>query len=316
MPEFPSWPSGIANVDLIDAPADHGVPSVVPPERRARRHEGPTAASQTVDAMPATRAVRALSAAGVAPPDEVIDGLDRCRELIEEAKRASADPVEQVVARLASGDLSAGDVQPADREALRRQATDRADLLRRGGDQAYQDAAGHLAAVGDDLLAGPLRSIVREVLDDPDDDDAAAVWTAAWGAVRTLRRGRFAASARGIPPAGSMYARPDLARGWQLDAVAARHAHAVEVVVATDGRYQGRRVRVVQRRPRVLPGVDTRPPPVDVLAVAAARREDWHPDLWLAHEAVAHWSEVLAAHDAIIEAAAEPARPSHRAAFV
>jgi hypothetical protein len=317
VPEFPSWPSGVYGVDLLDGVDDRGTPQVVPAERRARRHEGPVRASVSVAATPLARAVRAIEAAGVQPPAEVTDGLARCRDLLAEAKRASADPAETVVGRLASGDLSAGDLRPADREAERRQALDRHGLLQAAADQAYSEAAAHLATVGDDLLAGQLRTIVRDCLDVPDQDDAEDRWTAAWEAVKALRHGRFAASAKGIPPAGALYARPDLAATWQLDAVAGRHRDAVEVVAAVDGRYQGRRVRVVQRKPRRLPNVSTDLPDVTTLDVAVAHRADWHPDLWTAHEAAAHWSAILAAHDAIIDAADEPApRPTSRAVFI
>jgi hypothetical protein len=312
--EFPTWPSGIAGVSLLDAVDDRGHPQTVPAETRPRRHEGPVRASVSVAAMPATRACRALAAAGVQPPAEVTAGLARARELIEEARRATDEPATATVRQLASGDLAPADVQPADREALRRQARDRHALLQQAADVAYATAAAVLASVGDAMLA-ELRTIVRAALDDPDADGAEDRWTAAWAAVRALRHGRFAPSARGVPAAATIYRHAHLARSWQLDVVSGRHRGAVETVDATDGRYRGRRVRVVQRKPRLLAGVDTTLPHVDTLDVAAAHRDDWGADLLLAHESVAAWSEVLAAHAAILDGADdEPARPT--AAFM
>jgi hypothetical protein len=297
-------------------PARHD-PQTIPPETRARKHEGPCASFVGYDGSPAVRACRALDRAGVEVPADVAALLDRCRTLLDQADQAADPAAPGTVAALAAGRLDPAKLTAPDPEAERRSRLERAALLRAAADAAYGDAAVALAAVGDDLIGGPLRDTVRACLDRPDADGAPERWDAAWEAVRALRGARCATAARGIPPEARVYRRADRARTWALDQIAARHRHAIEPDYVTDAVIGEQPAVIIRRRPATLPGVDTTPPDLTSLAIAAEHRETFGADLLTAARAVAAWQAIREAHADAIDAAADlAASPAARAAFV
>lgn len=264
---------------------------------RPSRHRGYTSSPHP----PAFGAVEALAAVGIVVPDEVAEGLQRYRSLRSQMAQPAPPPLrEQIEAQLAAGELTPSE---ADTRLLkvagRRPHPDypRAASFRAAADSAYFAAHAALAALGDDLIAGPLQDLCDELLSDPASAGAEERWGQLWAATGALRnQAFFASTVTGASRAEQVYRYPHRAREWRLGQVRARERHAIE---ARTTRRRGRHTAVSEHVALRL-RERTRDIQPASLPVAAAHRDEWGARLWSADQIAEHLQRIIAAERACL----------------
>jgi hypothetical protein len=168
---------------------------------------------------PLERVLPVLRAADVFVPANITEGLDCALALKRErVDDDAASDGRQLEAALAAGEMTAAEFERKTSKPTKPAvpATERRASLQRAAADAYFEAHPALAAIGDELIAGPLATTCDELLDDPDAPGADDRWRVMWAAVDALRGHGFASWVVMAPRTAEAYRYPHRARAWAL----------------------------------------------------------------------------------------------------
>lgn len=249
--------------------------------------------------VPVAKVLPVLEAAGVAVDAEIREGLERALSL--RSQRVTDQPPADrraLEAELAAGEIDAAEFEKRLAKVGSKPTTpvrERADILRRAASAAYLEAHARLAAIGDDLIEGPLAAMCDELLDDPTAVGAEGRWAAMWAAVDGLRKNYLASSVQGAPRVLELYELAHRANAWRLAEVQRKDASALQFVASGP---RGKAGAIVWRK--VRPDRRHLAPDPCTLGRASARREEWGAKLLSADEIDQNIERILAAERGLV----------------
>jgi hypothetical protein len=245
--------------------------------------------------MPLETALSALAAAEVPVDGSILEGLDRALALKRERVEDSPEDRRDLEVALAAGEITARafDAKAGKVMAPKVPVSERRASIRRAASDAYFEAHRTLAAIGDDLIAGPLAAVCEEELDDPRAPRAEDRWAAMWAAVDALRKGGFASYVALVPRIAELYTYPHRARAWQLAEAQRRDRNAVEAVDAV------RQGKFAVNYRRVRPNLRHLAIDATTLRVATEHRDEWGAKLQTASDIDANLEHIQAAERAV-----------------